>query len=281
MDAEQFREQQRDAWNSVATAWKKWLPLFEEGAVDLNRWLIEQAGIQPGHRVLDIAFGLGEPSLSAARATLPDGSVLGIDLSPEMARLATERAAAAKATNVEFRAGDAQNLVFESEFDAAVCRWGIMLMQDPFAGLRSIHRALRPGARFATAVWAAPERAPLLSIPRKASIDVLGLPAPDPDEPGPFRLQRPGHLAELMREAGFRDITEAEVEVAPSYGSTDEFREQTSEMSSSMRKRLDDVDAKEQERFWSAVAEETEKHRESDGRIRLRSWCHCASGLVD
>lgn len=281
MDVEEFREQQRDAWNSVAAAWKKWLPLFEEGAVDLNRWLIEHAGLRPGHRVLDVAFGLGEPSLSAARAVEPGGSVLGVDLSPEMARLATERAAAAGVSNVEFTAGDAQELPFENEFDAAVCRWGIMLVQEPLAALRSIRRALRPGARLAAAVWAAPERAPLLSIPRRASIEVLGLPAPDPDEPGPFRLQRPGALAELMREAGFRDVVEAEVEVAPAYGSVEEYREQTSEMSSSMRKRLEDVPPEDQERFWSAVALETEKHREADGRIRLRSQCQCAAGSVD
>jgi ubiquinone/menaquinone biosynthesis C-methylase UbiE len=54
--------------------------------------LIELAGIRPGHRVLDIATGIGEPAISTAKIVGKNGHVTATDISTEMSAIAKERA---------------------------------------------------------------------------------------------------------------------------------------------------------------------------------------------
>src|SRR5438477_1584807 len=63
-----------------------------------------------GERVLDLGSGAGTDSLVAAQMVGGEGSVTGIDMTPEM--LAKARAAAAElgAANVEFVQGEAEHL---------------------------------------------------------------------------------------------------------------------------------------------------------------------------
>ena len=56
---------QREGWDSVAGGWKEWWMPIEKGAQKLIQRLIELAEIKPGQRVLDIATGIGEPSITA------------------------------------------------------------------------------------------------------------------------------------------------------------------------------------------------------------------------
>jgi len=67
VDAVEFRDGQRDQWNSAATGWRRWSELIDGAASGISERLVELAGVEPGSRVLDVAAGYGEPSLSAAR----------------------------------------------------------------------------------------------------------------------------------------------------------------------------------------------------------------------
>src|SRR5947207_14989195 len=128
---QEFRERQRQQWNSAATGWRKWSELIDGAASGISERLIELAGVRPGSRVLDVAAGYGEPSLTAARAAGPEGSVVATDISAEMIAFGRERAAAAGLDNVEFVESDAASLEFpEGSFDAALSRWGIILEPD-------------------------------------------------------------------------------------------------------------------------------------------------------
>jgi ubiquinone/menaquinone biosynthesis C-methylase UbiE len=62
-DPNQFKMAQREGWDSVAEGWKEWWEPIEKGAQKLSQRLIELAGIKPGQRVLDVATGIGEPSI--------------------------------------------------------------------------------------------------------------------------------------------------------------------------------------------------------------------------
>ena len=66
-DPNQFKMGQRQNWDSVAEGWKQWWDAFEKGAQRLSNRLIELAKIKSGQRVLDIATGIGEPAITAAK----------------------------------------------------------------------------------------------------------------------------------------------------------------------------------------------------------------------
>ena len=91
-------------------------------------------------------------------------------------------------------------------FDAATMRWGLMFMPEPVACLKRIHRALKPGAAFATATWAAPDKNPWASVPLAVMKHYLDLPAPVPGQTGIFAFADPQRLKTSISAAGFRDV---------------------------------------------------------------------------
>lgn len=75
-DPEQFKQAQRQAWGRTAGGIKTWWPVLEEGYQKLSDKLVELAGVRPGSKVLDVATGIGEPAVTAARRVEPNGKVL-------------------------------------------------------------------------------------------------------------------------------------------------------------------------------------------------------------
>src|SRR5829696_7691949 len=90
-----------------------------------QRWrsdLADRLALGPGERVLDVASGTGQLALEMARRVVPDGSVDGIDASPEMVARATRTACKLGANTVQFQVGRAQRLPFaDSTFAAVTC----------------------------------------------------------------------------------------------------------------------------------------------------------------
>jgi SAM-dependent methyltransferase len=164
--------------------------------------------VQPGERVLDIGCGPGTTAIELAARVGPDGEVVGVDLSPEMAAAASRRAAAAGISNVRFVAADAQTTALGRSFDAAFSRFGVMFFLDPGAAFANIARALRPGGRIAWAIWGPVHDNPWLSVPVAAAAAVLQVEVADAgaDRPGPFFLADRERVSGLLREAGFSDV---------------------------------------------------------------------------
>src|SRR5215218_6526871 len=115
LDPDEFRDTQQEQWDVAAPGWKKWSGWLDSHAGRVSERLVELAGVEPGSRVLDVAAGYGEPSLTAARKAGPDGAVVSTDLSAEMLAYGRERAAAAGLDNVEFMHADASALDFPAE----------------------------------------------------------------------------------------------------------------------------------------------------------------------
>jgi ubiquinone/menaquinone biosynthesis C-methylase UbiE len=147
LDSKQYKEEERRSWDSVANNWQKWWKTIERGAGRVSRRLIELAVIKPGSRVLDIATGIGEPSITAAKLVGKSGYVLATDISPQMLSLAKQRAISLSLQDVvEFKDGDAETIDLPpSAFDAALCRWGLMFLPDLKVGLSNIYRSLVHG----------------------------------------------------------------------------------------------------------------------------------------
>ncbi len=72
IDAAEFRDAQKQQWDKAATGWRKWSELIDSAASHISERLVERAGVAAGSRVLDVAAGYGEPSLTAARAAGPN-----------------------------------------------------------------------------------------------------------------------------------------------------------------------------------------------------------------
>jgi enediyne biosynthesis protein CalE5 len=283
IDPETFAANEQAAWDSVARAWSKWWPQFEAAAQPLNDRLVALAGVAPGHRVLDIATGIGEPSATAARLVGPTGHVLACDLSSIMLEVGRERAAGLGLTNIEFAEEDAcapaaMPAGEAALFDAAVCRWGLMLMLDPAIALRRVHDRLRPGAKFAAAVWSRPQDVPLIALAGCVLRRELDSPVPDPEAPGPFRLCDPDALPTLLVDAGFRDVTTESFTVGMEFDSADRFVAFITEISSSAQKTLAEKDAATRHRLLDAIAAEAGSYALDDGRIRFENRTLCATG---
>jgi len=278
-DPDEFKSTQRDIWSSVAPGWKKWWPVFEAGAQPLNERLVALARVERGARVLDVATGIGEPALTAARVAGPTGSVLGVDLAPQMLAFARERARNANLANVEFREMDAEKLALEpASFDAALSRWGIMLLLDPLAALNGMRRVLKPGARAALAVWGTADTVPFIAIPMQVARRELGVAAPQPGTPGPLVLGKPGDLEALMQRAGFREIELDVSTVAMEFESPAQHRAFLADQSMSLKKALADHPEDARERTWSAIERETRRHARADGSLRFENQVRCAVG---
>jgi ubiquinone/menaquinone biosynthesis C-methylase UbiE len=66
-DPNQFKESQRQSWDSVSEGWQKWWKTIENGAQIVSNRLVELAHIKSGDKILDLATGIGEPAITAAK----------------------------------------------------------------------------------------------------------------------------------------------------------------------------------------------------------------------
>jgi SAM-dependent methyltransferase len=166
--------------------------------------MLDLAHLRPGMRVLDVASGMGEPSLRAAQRVGPSGFVLGTDSSEGMLEAAREKAHAQALTNIEFRVADAETLdVPEQSFDVATVRWALMYMRQPERVLEQLWRALRPSGLLVCACWGAAEQVEYASLPRGSMARFRPLPPADPEAPGLSRFSDPERLRPLLTRTGF------------------------------------------------------------------------------
>jgi len=110
-----------------------------------TRMIFAEAGILPGMRVLDLGCGAGDVAFAVANLVGPDGSVVGVDRSPEALARARLRAGQRGLTQVRFVEGDLQDPAQGGPFDAIVERLVLMWVPDPAALLRQQATVLRPG----------------------------------------------------------------------------------------------------------------------------------------
>jgi arsenite methyltransferase len=104
--------------------------------------------LEAGARVLDLGSGAGTDSLVAAQMVGRDGTVTGIDMTPEMLAKARDAAVEAGATNVEFVEAEAERLPFADEsFDIVISNGVIDLVPDKDAVFSELFRVLAPGGR--------------------------------------------------------------------------------------------------------------------------------------
>jgi len=109
-----------------------------------TRQLLEQAGIGPGMRVLDVGSGAGDVSFLAADLVGQEGSVIGVDCSEVAVEWSRARARSRELGNVSFLLGDPADMEFRQQFDSIVGRFVLMYYPDPVTAIRKLARHLAP-----------------------------------------------------------------------------------------------------------------------------------------
>ena len=281
IDPAEFRGAQREQWNTAATGWRKWSDRIDEAAGAVSERLVELAGVEPGSRVLDVAAGYGEPSLTAATKAAPDGSVVATDISAQMLAYGRERAEAAGLENIEFVEADAASLDFPKQsFDAALSRWGIIFEPDGEGAAGRVRGFLKSGGRMAISSWGPPDEVPMLGIPMGTAMKRLDVPPPPPGTPGPLSRPTPEALAGLLEGGGFSDVEVEEVTVTMDYPSADEFTTFVREIAPPVTALLAPHPQDVQDATWAAITEAVGERASDDGTVRLENLALMAVGTA-
>ena len=276
----ELKERERSSWAAAANGWKRRDELLKQGAAPVTTRLLELAGIAAGHRVLDIASGLGEPAIPAAQLVGPGGQVFGTDLVEEMLNHAREKAATAGVANIEFLCVDGETLDFEAaHFDAATCRWGLMFMPEPEHCLQLVHGRMKENARFATACWSAPEKNPFVGLLIQTLGQYMELPKPPPGTPGIFSLADPERLCDLLESSGFRDVELEEMEInVLEVADGTAYWEAMSDLAAPVMTLVRQLDDETREAFIADVIESADAFKQGDTLcMRGTTWLAVAS----
>jgi SAM-dependent methyltransferase len=161
--------------------------------------------------ILDLGTGSGTllPAISARAA---QALVVGIDRAEGMVRRADPSFARA--------VGDAARLpLADASVDAAVLAFMLFHLPEPDAGLREVHRALRPGGALAVSTWTAAD--PPANDDWAQILDAHGA-RPDEVPARHHLMDTPGKVDALLRRAGFETVDTA-VEREPDVMSLEEF----------------------------------------------------------
>jgi trans-aconitate methyltransferase len=124
-----------------------WDPkLYSSNSSAQKNWgleLLAKVCLKGTEKVLDVGCGDGKLSAEIA-GNLPEGSVLGIDLSEEMITFARNNYPPEKFPNLAFMLMDANGLTFDSEFDVVFSNAALHWIKDPKAALKGFWKSLKP-----------------------------------------------------------------------------------------------------------------------------------------
>ena len=277
--ADELTGQQRAQWSAAALGWERWGDWFDRNSGNFAGWLCDAARMAPGQTVLDLACGSGQPSSTAAGRVRPGGRVIATDLSPDMVAVTTRKAQKLGLDNLEAREMDMQALSFaDASFDAATCRFGLMFCPDPVKAVAEIRRVLKPGARFATAVWDLPAKNPFFTALTGVLGEFVPLPPPDPAAPGVFRLAPPGELQRVLEAGGFSGVAVEPRPITLFYSSLEEYWQIQTDLAAPLRAAIASLSADKVAQLKARVFETLAQY--ADGTTyQLAATPLCASAV--
>jgi SAM-dependent methyltransferase len=176
---------------------------------------VELAGVRAGQRALDVGCG---PGALTARLVDRLGSDAVAAIDPSAPFVAATQA---RLPGVDVREGVAETLPFaDASYDVALAQLVVHFMADPVRGLAEMGRVVGHGV-VAACVWDhAGDAGPLSAFWRA----VRDLDPEAPDESG-LAGARAGHLGELARAAGLREVEEGRLTVTSTYADFAEWWE--------------------------------------------------------
>ena len=162
--------------------------------------LVNEAGLRPGGRVLDVATGTGTVARLAAERVTGSGRVTGIDVSPGMLTVARSLPTQSPVKWYETAAESVP--LPDSSFDVVFCALGLQFFSDQAAALREMFRVLRPDGRvyistpMPNAFFDVLDRAIARHVSEDASAFVHAV----------FSLDDAARMGSLLGDAGFSGV---------------------------------------------------------------------------
>jgi demethylmenaquinone methyltransferase/2-methoxy-6-polyprenyl-1,4-benzoquinol methylase len=186
-----------------------------------SRWRkrgIQLLGLNRGDRVLDLCGGTGDFALLAAEQTAPGGLAVICDFNRAMMGAGrTKIVRSPRANRISFIQGDAESISFlAGAFEAITLGFGLRNFVRTEAGLREMHRVLKPGGKALILEFSLPRRKWKKVLYDFYSFRVMPVIARlISGTAGPFRylaesirvFPPPEEVAEMIERAGFQDVT--------------------------------------------------------------------------
>jgi SAM-dependent methyltransferase len=178
--------------------------------------LADLAGVAVGQTAVDVGCGPGAMTGELVRRLGP-GSVSAVDPSPPFVEAIRKRY-----PGVTVEEARAEQLPFPNQvFDAALAQLVVHFMTDPVLGLAEMARVTREQGVVAACVWDhAGDGGPLAAFWGAARHH-----DPEVDDESRLPGTRQGHLGELFRAAGLRDVAESTLSVDVEHPSFEEWWE--------------------------------------------------------
>lgn len=267
-DPQKYKVTTREQWQAAAEAWHRWGPTLSRWLGPVTERMLDLARVGPGSRVLDVAAGAGEQTLTAARRVGPEGRVLATDISPRILEFAAQEARRAGLANVETRAMDGEALELpDASFDVVISRVGLIYFPDQQRALGEMRRVLVPGGRVAAIVYSTAANNEFFSVPVSIIRRRAELGPPLPGQPGPFSLGGPGVLEEAFRKAGFRDVQASLVPSPLRMPKAADCLRFAQESFGALHQMLASLDASAQRAAWDEIGTALTRFETSDGFV--------------
>ena len=161
------------------------------------------ASLEEGQTVLDLGSGAGFDCFLAANQVGPSGSVIGVDMTPEMIEKARANAEQGGYENVDFRLGEIEALpVADETVDVIISNCVLNLSPEKHRVLAEAYRVLRPGGRIVVSDLISDQPVP---DSLRSNLDAVAGCLPTPKE----------RYLEEFRAAGFSDARVTEEKLYP------------------------------------------------------------------
>lgn len=214
-----------DTAELLAPTWAARRDLIEATVAPVRGWLTRELSARPGDTVLELAAGVGDTGFEISDTLGGSGKLITSDFSPAMLAEAQKRGRELGVANAEYQVIDAERIELGTDtVDAAICRFGYMLMPAPDVALAETRRVLRPGGRLVLAVWGSPEHNPFFTTVAISLVQHDHIPPPEPPPaPGIFSMASAERTEDLLTGAGFGDVRTEEVPVRFPVPTIDEY----------------------------------------------------------
>lgn len=261
-----YKTTTREQWQTAAAAWHRWHPTLKTWLGPATDLMLEMALVKKGYRILDIAAGAGEQSITAAEKVGPEGYVLATDLAPKILEFTLELAAEKGINNIEIKEMDGENLTLpDNSFDTVISRVGLIFFPDQQRALREMKRVLKPGGYVAAIVYSTVDKNQFFSTPVSVIRKRAQLPPPLAGQPGPFSLGAKGVLDKAFKKAGFIHVKSTTVNAPVRMSKAEDCVQFEYESFAALHQMLGGLSDSEKSAAWEEIRVELSKFENENG----------------